>query len=65
MIKIKVFQINVGRKTISNKTFSIADYCYCVYLFGYIIHSVTISGIDFDTAKIMFNGIKIESYYGR
>lgn len=63
MIKIKVFQTNVGWKSISNTTFSIADYCYCVYLFGYLIHSVTICGINLKTANMMFKGIKIESTY--
>jgi hypothetical protein len=48
-----------GQKMVGNHSIHIADYCYCVYLFGFLIHSVTILGIDYKAAELMFEGIKI------
>jgi hypothetical protein len=59
MIKIKVFRTTEGRKMVGNHSIGIADYCYCVYLFGFLIHSVTILEIDYRCAESMFKDLEV------
>ena len=59
MIKIKVFVTNEGWKQVGNRSFGVADFCYCVYFFGFLIHSVTVREIDHETANQMFAGLKV------
>lgn len=42
MIKIRVYKQVQGFRDHAGKSETVADYCYCVYLFGIMIHSITI-----------------------
>lgn len=55
MFKIKVFRSASGHKKYPNIELSVTDYIYCIYLFGYLIHSVTITDVRPDVAaKMMY-----------
>ncbi len=60
MVKIKVFKSASGYREFDKSFTPIADYVYCVYLFGFIVHSVTLRDITNDSAKTIFAGIKIK-----
>ena len=53
-MKIRVFRLRAYRVDRGNINFGCADYLYSVYLFGILVHSLTLTGIDYETAKLMF-----------
>lgn len=61
MIKIKVFRLLEGEREIGNNYYRIADYIYCVYLFGILIHSVTLYGINIHSEEMIFGNKIIKS----
>lgn len=61
MVKIKVFRLSSGHRKMDNSLQPVCDYCYCVYLFGILIHSVTLHDIHRDSVKTIFKNKKIEN----
>lgn len=59
MIKIKIYEIRGGRVQIGNIDTPIFNYCYCVYLFGILIHSVTLVNIKRESLKVIFGNKQI------
>lgn len=59
MIKIKIFTLSGGHRRFDNSFKPVADYCYCIYLFGILIHSVTLHDIDRDSLKTIFGNKQI------
>ena len=59
MIKVKVFKTNQTWALKGTTSYVLYDFVYCVYLFGYLIHSVNVYNIDKGTALRMFKGYTI------
>ncbi len=59
MIKIKVFKMSVGYRQVHNHYIPVADYLYCVYFLGFIVHTVTLRDIDISKEGQIFSGKKI------
>lgn len=59
MIKIKIFKGEGAYKVIGSTHIHFAHYYYNVYLFGILIHSVTLVDVDSDSAKNIFGNKKI------
>jgi len=60
MIKIKVHPGTWGRRRYDNISIPICDYTYCVYLFGFLVHTLVIKGIEYDVAEEMFGDKIVE-----
>lgn len=55
MIKIKVLQCRPRiERDEPYKIFTVADYLYCIYVFGILMHTVTVYNIDSETAERLF-----------
>lgn len=54
MIKIKIFKLSEGYRRFDNTMQPVADYSYCVYFLGILIHAVTLHDIDIDSVKTIF-----------
>lgn len=59
MLKIKVFKSAGGHRTIGNTSMGVSDYVYNIYLFGFLIHSVTIREVSGQARTSMFGGAEI------
>lgn len=59
MIEIKIYKLSSGHRKFEKKYQPVADYIYCVYLFGVIIHSVTLHDIHRDSVKTIFGNKEI------
>lgn len=60
MIKIKVFTSNLRRLETTNMSYPVSDYIYTIYLFNILIHSVTVIGINHETAVTMFGQSRLD-----
>jgi fumarate reductase subunit C len=57
---IKIYKLTSGHRAIGDgKHHPVADYLYCVSLFGIIIHSVTLYDIHRDSVNLIFKNRKI------
>jgi hypothetical protein len=65
MIKIKLYEVSAYHKERVRNLIPHCDIQYCVYLFGILIHSVLIEGIDRDNLSVMFKNKKIESLHDK
>lgn len=54
MIKIKIFKLSTGYRKFHDSFHPVADYLYCVYFLGIMIHSVTLHDIHRDSVKSIF-----------
>lgn len=54
MIKVKVFQSSCGHRKIDDSYQPVADYLYCVYFLGIMIHTVTIRDVHRDSVQQIF-----------
>lgn len=54
MIKTKLFFVRGYHRHEGNMFFGVADYLYCIYIFGYLVRAVPITGIDITTLRTMF-----------
>lgn len=59
MIRIKVYRLSCGRRTIGNHSTGVADYLYVVKFLGIIVSSVTLHEVDHVTSELLFKGRKI------
>lgn len=60
MIKIKIYKLSSGHREFYGILQPVADYLYCVYLFGILIHSVTLHDIHNDSVKTIFKNKTIK-----
>lgn len=61
MIKVKIYRLSSGHREFKNSLQPVSDYCFCIYLFGLLIHSVTLRDIHRDSVKTIFGSKKIIS----
>jgi len=54
MIKIKVLQCRPKWVKYDGGSFEVSDYLYCIYVFGVLMHNVTVYNIDLKTAERLF-----------
>ena len=59
MIKIKIYKQSSGHREYKNSSQPVSDYSYCIYLFGYLIHSVIIHDVHRDSVKTIFRSKSI------
>jgi hypothetical protein len=60
IIKINVYHSSYCWAKIGNTNVGVADFVYCVYLFGILVHSVVVHEITKDVAEKMFGNKIIE-----
>ena len=54
MLKIKIYRLSSGYRKFDNNYQPVSDYCYCIYVFGILIHSVTLHDVHRDSVKTIF-----------
>lgn len=54
MIKIKVYPGICSHVVKGNDHLPVQDYTYCVYLFGILVHAVTVYNLDDKVARQVF-----------
>lgn len=59
MIKVKIYEQSCGHRRFENSYQPVADYCYCVYFLGWLIHSVTLRDIHRDAVEQVFGNLEI------
>lgn len=43
-----------GHRVFGNSYIPVSDYCYCVYLLGFLVHSVTLYDVERDCVVKVF-----------
>lgn len=58
MIKIKVYKMSRGHRSIGMHSTPVRDYLYCVYFLGILIRTVTMHDVSRDTARVIFVNVE-------
>lgn len=58
-MKVRIFRSTCGHKNRENHSIPVADYIVNYYIFGVLMHSVTVYDVEFKVAEKMFKGKEI------
>lgn len=53
-MEIKIYRLSSGHRKFNNSYQPVSDYCYCIYVFGILMHSVTLHDVHRDSVKTIF-----------